>query len=270
MNWKPTSFLTAFALLAVCSAPLAAQSLRGSPASVNRIYDQAVRHGLPFYKNASAIRSSVERGELVRLEGNANYALSNVSYPYVLPELNTFVERIAAQYRSACGEKLVVTSSVRPTTMRLANSVDKSVHPTGMAVDLRKPSDSRCLSWLRNTLSTLEAAGVLDAVEERNPPHFHVAVFPSQYARYVGVRSNSGGQLVSAARPSLATAARSASSGAASSGSSSQAQTYRVRSGDTLWTIARRNNLTVDGLKAANNLQTSRIIAGQVLRIPAK
>ena len=260
MNWKPTSLVAAFALLAVCSAPLPAQSLRGSPASVNRIYNQAVGHGFRFYENASAIRASVSNGTLVRLNGNANYTLSNVSYPYLLPELKTFVERISGQYRSACGEKLVVTSSIRPRTMRLANSVDKSVHPTGMAVDLRKPTNSRCLSWLRTTLSTLEAAGVLDAVEERNPPHFHVAVFPSQYARYIGGRSStSGAQLVSAPR-------RSSSGSAAVS----SAETYRVRSGDSLWTIARRNNLTVEGLKAANNLRTSRIVAGQVLKIPAR
>jgi hypothetical protein len=264
MNWKPTSFVTAFALLAVCSAPLSAQSLRGSPASVNRIYSQAVSHGLRFFENATAIRSSVSNGVLVRLDGNSDYTLSNVSYPYVLPELKTFVERISDQYHSACGEKMVVTSSVRPKTMRLANSVDKSVHPTGMAVDLRKPTNSRCLSWLRTTLSTLEAAGVLDAVEERNPPHFHVAVFPSQYARYVGGRggSASGTQLVSAPRPSVSTA--SAAVAVAS------AQTYRVRSGDSLWTIARRNNLTVEGLQAANNLRSTRIVAGQVLKIPAR
>jgi murein DD-endopeptidase MepM/ murein hydrolase activator NlpD len=44
---------------------------------------------------------------------------------------------------------------------------------------------------------------------------------------------------------------------------------YKVRSGDTLSAIARRNNTTVDALAKANNIKDpDRINAGQVLRIP--
>ena len=77
----------------------------------------------------------------------------------------------------------MVTSGIRPRSMRLVNSVDKSVHPTGMAVDLRKPARSACLSWLRRTLSAIEADGRIEATEEHHPPHFHVAVFPEHYGR---------------------------------------------------------------------------------------
>ena len=158
---------------------------------------------------------------------------------------------------------MVVTSAVRPTSMRLANSVDKSVHPTGMAVDLRKPRNSRCLSWLRNTLVALESAGVVDAVEERNPPHFHVAVFPSQYASYVD-RRGGGAQLASSSGSGASTASSTRTSNAASKA----ARKYEVRRGDSLWTIARRNNVSVDDLRVANSLRGSRIVAGQVLVIP--
>lgn len=243
-----------------CVAPLAlsaffftnadAQALRGSPTSVNRIYRQAVNHDLHFYQTPDGIRRAGVRGEFVRLTGDANYETANVSYPYVLPETHTFVRRLAAQYRSACGEKMVVTSAVRPTSMRLRNSVDKSVHPTGMAVDLRKPNNSRCRAWLRNTLSALEASGILDAVEEFHPPHFHVAVFPSQYASYVETRT---GERIRFASNVTNTASPTE---------------YEVRRGDSLWTIARRNNTTVEQLKAANSLRSSRILAGQVLVIP--
>jgi hypothetical protein len=191
------------------------------------------------------------------LSENADFTLVDVSYPFVLPEAHTFVLRLAAQYRSACGEKLVVTSATRPTAMRLANSVDKSVHPTGMAVDLRKPRNSRCLNWLRSTLLTLEASGVLEAVEERNPPHFHVAVFPRQYQQYVQTRSG-GSQLASSASLSTRSVAAPAD----------PARRYEVRRGDSLWTIARRNNTTVDRLREANNLNSTRILAGQTLLIP--
>lgn len=258
MNRKILTCAPAFALLILLAPDAAAQSLRGSTSSVNRIYRQAVAHDLHFYSTADGIRRAGDRGDFVRMRGNANYALAAVSYPYVLPQTHTFVERLAAQYRAACGEQMVVTSAVRPTSMRLVNSVDKSVHPTGMAVDLRKPRNSRCLSWLRNTLSALEASGVLDAVEERNPPHFHVAVFPRQYASYVQAKTG-GSRLVSSAP-----AARSATARVSEAG-----RTYEVRRGDSLWTIARRNNVSVDRLKAANKLTSSRILAGQVLVIPS-
>jgi LysM repeat protein len=256
--------LCAVVAVAIAALPfeVAGQTLRGSPASVDRIHRQAINHRLRFYENAAAIRDAGQRGDLVRLEGNRDYALASVSFPYVLPATATFIARLAGQYRQACGERLVVTSATRPTSMRLANSVDKSVHPTGMAVDLRRPANTRCLNWLRTTLLTLEAAGVIEAVEERNPPHFHVAVFPTPYSRYVDARS--GGAPVAttrlAATPNLAhsTPARSAAA----------QRTYQVRPGDSLWTIARRNNTTVARLQQANNLRSSRILAGQVLLIP--
>lgn len=46
-------------------------------------------------------------------------------------------------------------------------------------------------------------------------------------------------------------------------------QTYTVRSGDSLWSIAKQFNTTVDALKAANNLTTNTLQIGQVLTIPS-
>lgn len=43
---------------------------------------------------------------------------------------------------------------------------------------------------------------------------------------------------------------------------------YRVQSGDTLWSIARRFNTTVDELKKANNLTTNSLSIGELLKIP--
>jgi len=245
------------ALFALYPASSDAQALRGSPASVDKMYRQALSHDLTFFNSAATIRTANQNGGLVRLGGNADYTLAAVSYPYVLPETHTFVVRLASQYRAACGEKLVVTSATRPTSMRLANSVDNSVHPTGMAVDLRKPANSRCLAWLRDTLLSLERSGVLEAVEERNPPHFHVAIFPQPYSRYVQART--GGQQLASAAPASARAAAPA-----------EAQRYQVRRGDSLSMIAQRNNVTIDELQRANNLRTSRILAGQFLMIPTR
>lgn len=229
----------------IAAAPLAeAQSLRGSRASVRRMYRQANAHKLHFYQTSAGVERAAERGRFVALEPNEKFKLFNVSYPYAKPAVRVFVERLAGQYYDACGEQLVVTSAVRPTSEQPRNSTDRSVHPTGMAIDLRKPTTRRCLTWLRRTLIQLERAGVLEATEERHPPHFHVAVYPSPYTAYV--ERMTGKPL------------RYASS----------TETYVVKRGDTLWEIARRHETTVRQLIELNELRGSTIHAGEKIRVP--
>jgi hypothetical protein len=177
------------ALLALALAPALprdadAQSLRGSRRSVTRMYDRARERDLTFYRTTREVRRAASRGTLVPLRGGADYRLAITGdAPYVLPATRTFVQRLASQYRAACGQRLVVTGAMRPSVRRLVNSSPRSVHPTGMAIDLRKPA-GRCLTWLRRTLVSLERRGLIEATEERRPPHFHVAIFPQAYTRY--------------------------------------------------------------------------------------
>lgn len=249
--------------LLLAAAPLVAagtahtQTLRGSPGAVDRAYRQARTHDATFYDSGRAVRAAARRGELVRLGGNADYRVANVSYPYVLPATRLFVQRLAKQYRARCGERLVVTSAVRPQSLRLMNSVEKTVHPAGLAVDLRRPARGACLAWLRQTLLAVEARGVIEATEERFPPHFHVVVFPRPYTRYAGA---AGARVEESRTPTRRRTAARAPSGSA--------RTYRVRRGDTLWAIARRNNVSVARLKSANGIRSSTVQPGQVLKIP--
>ena len=245
--------LAVAAVLAASAAPLAAQTLRGSRGSVERMYGQAQRQDLTFYRSPRGVRNAAAEGDLVRLRGNADYRVTGVSYAYGLPTTRTFIQRLARQYRNRCGERLVVTSATRPKSMRLRNSVTESVHPTGMAVDLRKPTRGSCLRWLRQTLLDVEGEGVIDATEERRPPHFHVAVFPRQYAAYVQGRTGTRH------RASLASS---------DDARSSRRATYRVRQGDSLWTIARRHGVSVARIKEANGLRSSRLAVGQTIVIP--
>lgn len=238
--------LTAAAVLLVplVCAPVSAQSLRGSPSSVDRMYTRAVNNGIYFYKTADGVRRAADEGRFLRLSGNSDYAVHDVSFPYVRPATYTFVTRLAAQYRRACGEKLVVTSATRPKTSQPWNSHARSVHPTGMAVDIRKPA-GRCRTWLRGTLVSLERAGLLEATEEYRPPHFHIAVFARPYEQYVARR---GGTVATA---------------------NTASDRYRVRQGDSLWAIARRTATSVASIKQANDLDSSKIMVGQVLVIPS-
>jgi len=234
----------------VAAVPCPAQSLRGSLASVDRMYRQARAERLPFYETASGVRRAVAAGRLESLASDTELTLHAIGYPYVRPMTRTFVKRLAVPYQTTCGERLEVTSAVRPATRQPPNSVAQSVHPTGMAVDFHKPADQKCLRWLRQTLSELERAGVLEVTEEFAPPHFHVAVYQTPYRRWLAARD------AASQRRELAS-------------SRSPRSSYRVRVGDTLWEIARAHDVTVDALKDANNLENSVIQPGQELRIPS-
>lgn len=225
-----------------------AQSLRGSRASVNRMHRQAVTHDLHFYQTPAGVRRAAAGNRLARLSSGTDYVLHRVAYPYAKASTRTFAERLGRQYRATCGERLVITGAVRPATRQPWNASDRSVHPTGIALDLRKPSDTRCRAWLRRTLLSLEKQGVIEATEEYGPPHFHVAVFPTPYRRHVA-RLTGRGRSLAARGPDAA-------------------RTYVVRSGDSLWEIARRHDTTVAHLKAANGLDGSRIRPGQALVLP--
>jgi hypothetical protein len=177
--------VTSVAVLEASPSP----SLRGSPAAMQQQNQVARQHGLTFYRTPAEIRQAVADGDLVKLEGNENYAVADfVRFPYLQPEGVLFIERLSEQYRDACGQKLVVTSAVRPSNGQPSNAHRLSVHPAGMAVDLRVSDRASCRSWLETALMNLERRGVLNGIREFRPPHYHVAIFPGPYREYVEER----------------------------------------------------------------------------------
>jgi len=218
------------------------QALRGSEASVNRAFLRAEDHGFTFLQTAAQIQRFVDAGYLVPVRSRRDFVLHEVSFPYGRPAVKLFIERLGGQYRRACGEELVVTSLTRPLSEQPRNASSLSVHPTGMAVDFRTSLNSVCRHWLESTLVYLEGAGVLEATRERQPSHYHVAVFPEPYADYVDQLTGSGDRVA--------------------------VSRYMVRAGDSLWAIARRHGTTVPKLRAANDIRGSRIYAGQLLTVP--
>ena len=231
-----------FAILAVFFAAsigaAQAQTLRGSSDSVQRQFNIAVRDGFTFVASSSEIQGLVDSGQLLRIVENRNLTLHDVSNPYARPGVKLLLDRLSAQYRRACGEKLTVTSLLRPRNRQPANASSHSVHPAGMAVDLRIPNNGRCRSWLEQTLLSLEGSGVLDVTRERYPPHYHIAVFTTPYQNYVAALTDSNRE-------------------------------YRVRRGDSLWEIANTMGITLAQLRAANGISGDLINVGQRLQIPA-
>jgi hypothetical protein len=251
------------------AVPAEGQTLRGSKATMVRQHQIAQSHDFTFLRSAADVRRFVGQGYLVRLGGNANYELGSVRYPYARPALKLFVERLSAQYRNACGEQMVVTSLTRPTSEQPRNASDLSVHPTGMAVDLRIPKKASCRRWLEKTLLALEQRSVLDAIRERFPPHYHIAVFPEQYLAYVDRLTPSVPRVADPVRVSTPVALAEADEPVEAGPSAAEPVGYRVHRGDSLWSIARRHGVTVADIKSANNLSSSRIAPGQILSIPA-
>ncbi len=233
-------------VLLVCAACLldvptvTAQSLRGSARSLDRQNLQAEQHDFTFLRDPSQLRRFVRADLLVSLDGNRNYRLKDVSFPYARPEVRLFVERLSDQYRRACGEQLVVTSLSRPRSHQPRNASPRSVHPTGMALDLRRSRRTDCRQWLEQVLLSLEGRRVLEATAERHPPHFHIAIFPSAYSSYVERL-----QSRSRSTPSM----------------------YTVRRHDTLWKIARRHGTTPRALRRVNHLSSTMIHPGQELKL---
>lgn len=170
------------------SSSASAQSLRGSHRAVNKPYHYATLHDLPFSRTSRDVKRRLHEGYLVRLGASPDYVTHDVSFPYVTRTTLTFVRRLAAQYHRGCGEKLVITSAVRPESMQPSNSSEYSVHPAGIAVDFRKPRSGSCLRWLRRNLLIIEKRGDIEATEEHHPAHFHVVVIPESYKEYLAAR----------------------------------------------------------------------------------
>jgi hypothetical protein len=183
--------LAATLLTVLAPSALAADvdvTLRGSPESMVRQHRVAVEAEYTFVGTLEEMEALAEEGRLVSVPGGPDYEVMDWVFPYALPEVRTFVERFAAQYREACGERLVVTSLTRPFSEQPPNSHQLSVHPAGMAVDLRISQSQPCRQFLEDSLLGMEERGLLDITRERAPPHYHVAIFPEPYGAFAAAR----------------------------------------------------------------------------------
>ena len=172
------------ALLTLLAPPAQAQrrqrapaELHGSKESVEKMYSFAELHGLTFYLTPTNLDSAIANGRLVPLTGGATYELTRgVGFSYATREVRAFVLAFAPPFLAACGMPLTVTSAARPVSRQPRNANPHSVHPTGIAVDFRRPYAGPCLNWVRGALAELETRGIIEATEERHPVHIHVAV----------------------------------------------------------------------------------------------
>jgi len=288
------------ALMGSAALPAAAQSLDGSRASMLRQNLGAQQEGLTYLRTVAEVQDFAQRGLLVPLTGSADYELATgeVSFPVARVEVKAFIDQLAHHYRAACGEPLVVTSATRPIDRQPRNASEISVHPTGMAVDLRRSDRASCRRYIESALLSLEGKVQIEATREHWPPHYHVAVFAEPNLHYLdgtpdelpppqmaaleaaGAAAPAVPYVHRSAAPSSASYYRSSSSarGRSARGRSRRgravrtvhAKSYRVGRGDNLWRIAKKNRTSVAEIERANGLRSrAEIKPGQVLAIPA-
>ena len=107
----------------------------------------------------------------------------------------------------------------------------------------------------------LEARHVIEATEEKHPPHFHVAVLSQ-------LREPPLKLVASSERAGATTKPTGFAAGdVAPRTSTTSLATYRVRAGDNLWTIAERHNMSVPQLQSLNGLHSAFLKVGTQLKL---
>ena len=166
-------------------------SLNGGELTTSkRQYLYAEATGIPVVltSNYNQLRNA---GHLVRLSG-PHIGFTEVfnrgnSVAYVLSSTLTFFRNLSEAYNAAGCGRLMVNNVLRlDDRRRPRNASPHSVHPRGMAVDLRIIHLSpHCYGVLERLLQAAEANGEADVTLENNPRHFHVVVVPRQTPRLV-------------------------------------------------------------------------------------
>jgi LysM repeat protein len=278
--WLTAAFATAFTALATRAegqrgAQAEPQSLHGSKASVEKMYDFAVQHHYPFYLTPTNVDAAVAAGRLVPLTGDSTYELTRgVGFSYSTREARQFVTAFAPQYLFACGAPLTVTSAARPLSRQPHNANAHSVHPTGIAVDIRRPPPGPCLTWVRGALAQLESKGIVEATEEHHPVHLHVAVLAAPGSRVV-LPSLTQGMVAAARVPVAPTTVETVTTTTVSTGEVNIVpnlnRTYVVRQGDTLYDIAMKMGVSVQALAEANDRKERQVLKpGITLKVPER
>jgi hypothetical protein len=141
-------------------------------------YYYARAYGFDLTYSSDEFWAMVNRGMFVHIKSSPDIPLKVIfGTPFVLPSTARFTRRLAYAYsEGGCGD-LYVTGGGRFRTFR--NSSEFSVHPAGMAVDIRiRGLSEDCKQLLYRELYQAEADRVADVTEERWPAHLHVVVIP--------------------------------------------------------------------------------------------
>lgn len=132
---------------------------------------------LPMTVTNADYAALVKNGTFVCLE-DGPYLEVIAKLNCVRPETAQFVETMAHDYTSAACGRLVITEASRLTTVKPRGSSPDTVHPFGMAVDIRLLRiEPRCADWIRTYVLEKEALKLIDGTEHVGTQlHMHLVV----------------------------------------------------------------------------------------------
>ncbi len=147
----------------------------GEVSSSEQQLGYALELQLPLITTDADYQARISSGYFIRLE--SPFMEVHARRPYALPSTVVFVAELAREYYNAGCGLLVVKDALRLTSERPSNGSLYSVHPAGMAVDIRtKYIPTECADWLRTYINQKEAEGKVDGTQEWKPEHLHVVV----------------------------------------------------------------------------------------------
>ncbi len=231
-------FFSTLIILLLCINASGA-SLKGSKFAIKQAYNEAKRHNFSFLESENRLQWFVRQNLLVELVSEVNYVVvpMKLGRPYVRPAVRIFTQQSSRNLFAECGERLFITSALRFTTRQPKNSVPNSVHPTGMALDIKAPS-KKCREGFEAELLYLETKGLIQATKERWPVHYHVVVYPEQYSANIALHARNN------------------------------KTQYKVKKGDVLSIIAKRFGTTLTELVTLNGLDSPDFLRiGQEIRL---
>lgn len=159
-------------------------------------YAYAKSRGLPSARNEAEFQILLANGTFVPIEAGP-FLQVLAKRPYARPETVRMVYELAPQYTAAGCGKLTVTDAARLTSEVYKGSSPDSVHPFGMAVDLRlRFITPVCADWLRAKGRDFEAQKRSDVTEhgtddDTSPVKLHlhwVEIAPDQEVQFAHMR----------------------------------------------------------------------------------
>ncbi len=132
---------------------------------------------LPMTVTSADYAALVKNGTFVCLE-DGPYLEVIAEWKCVRPETAQFVQTMARDYTAAACGRLVVTEAGRLTKVKRRGSSPDTVHPFGMAVDIRLVRiEPRCADWIRTYVLEKEALKLIDGTEHFGTQlHMHLVV----------------------------------------------------------------------------------------------
>ncbi len=172
--------------------------LKGSHESLIRQNEEIDRLSLPRIQNDDELNQLIDQGALVEITEQPGLHIAGNLKPnrrYSKAWTRDFVEDFGQAYYDEFGIPIQLTSAVRTVDQqkklrrRNRNAAPEegetvSTHLTGITFDLYKRGMSRRQhKWIEDYFLPLKEMGLIEPIEERRQPVFHVTVFDT-YTRW--------------------------------------------------------------------------------------